>query len=323
MKLDALAGNAALKNQLSAQAGTRGLSHAYLISGPAGSGKATLARLLSAALVCTDPGEVPCGVCPGCKKALGGIHPDVIHVDLLEDKREILVDQARQMRSDAFIRPNEADRKVYVVHHADTMNAYAQNAILKLLEEGPAYAAFLLLCENPGSLLPTIRSRCEGLSLTPVSTREAGDWLAARFPDVDPARRQQAALDCGGILGRAVRALEGEGESETIPPAAQKLLALAAGGDELALAGFCISLEKWKREEVAALLGAAIGLLREALLMQAGAQAPEGPELARVAALPQKRLLSWAQALEKLRRATQFNVGVGHLCGALCAALSR
>ena len=323
MKLDSLAGNAALKSQLSAQAVSRGLSHAYLISGPAGSGKATLARLLSAALVCTGPGEIPCGTCPGCKKALGGIHPDVIHVDLLEDKREILVDQARQMRSDAFIRPNEADRKVYVVHHADTMNAYAQNAILKLLEEGPAYAAFLLLCENPGSILPTIRSRCEGLSLTPVSPREAEDWLSARFPDADPARRERAARNCEGILGRAVRELEGEGESETVPPAAQTLLSLAAGGDELALAGFCISLEKWKREDLAALLSAAIGLLREALLIQAGAQAPGGPELAPVAALPQKRLLAWARELEELRRATQFNVGVGHLCGALCAALSR
>ena len=74
---------------------------------------------------------------------------------------------------------------------------------------------------------------------------------------------------------------------------------------------------------LAALLGAAIGLLREALLIQAGAQAPSGPELAPVAALPQKRLLAWARELEELRRATQFNVGVGHLCGALCAALSR
>lgn len=322
MKLDSLAGNAALKSQLSAQAHTRGLSHAYLISGPAGSGKTTLARLLSAALVCTGPGEAPCGICPGCRKALGGIHPDVIQVDLLEGKREILVDQARQMRSDAFIRPNEADRKVYVVHRADTMNAYAQNAILKLLEEGPAYAAFLLLCENPGALLPTIRSRCEALALTPVSGEEARAYLAARFPDADPARLAQAARDCEGILGRAVRALEGEAVDETVLPAALRLLTLAAGGDELALAGFCISLEKWKREELAALLETGVGLLREALAAQTGARTPTHREVEALAALPRKRLLTWAQALEELRGATQFNVGAGHLCGALCAALS-
>lgn len=321
MKLDSLAGNAALKSQLSAHSAGRGLSHAYLISGPAGSGKATLARLLAAAMVCTGPGEAPCGLCPGCRKALGGIHPDVIHVELLEDKREILVDQARQMRSDAFIRPNEAPRKVYVVHHADTMNDHAQNAILKLLEEGPAYAAFLLLCENPGSLLTTIRSRCESLALTPVTVGEAEAFLAGRFPDADPARRSQAARDCEGILGRAVRALEGE-EGAGVLPTAHELLSLAAGRDELALARFCISLEKWKREEVADLLEAEIGLLREALAAQAGARAQAGPDIDRAAALPRKRLLGWAQALEELRQAARFNVGVGHLCGALCAALS-
>lgn len=321
MKLDSLAGNAALKGQLSAQAAGRGLSHAYLISGPEGSGKATLARLLSAALVCTGSGEAPCGACPGCKKALGGIHPDVIHVDLLEDKREILVDQARQMRSDAFIRPNEAERKVYVVHHADTMNAHAQNAILKLLEEGPAYAAFLLLCENPGSLLPTIRSRCEGLALTPLTLGETEAYLTGRFPDADPTRLRQAARDSGGILGRAIKALAG-GEGETITPAAHQLLSLAAQGDELALAGFCISLEKWKRDEVAALLETEIGLLRDVLAVQAGAEVQRGGDMAQAARLPRKRLLGWAQALEELRGAAQFNVGVGHLCGALCAALS-
>ena len=172
MKLDTLSGNAALKRQLSAQAQGRGLSHAYLISGPNGSGKRTLAALLSAAMVCTGKGEAPCGVCPGCKKALGGIHPDIIHVDFLEGKREILVEQVRQMRSDAWIRPNEGARKVYIIHSAQTMNPSAQNAILKLLEEGPAYAAFLLIANNPGGLLQTVRSRCEELALAPAEEPE-------------------------------------------------------------------------------------------------------------------------------------------------------
>ena len=79
MKLERLAGNAALKRQLSAQAEGRGLSHAYLISGPAGSGKRTLARLLAAAMVCPGAGEKPCGGCAACRKVFGGIHPDVIH----------------------------------------------------------------------------------------------------------------------------------------------------------------------------------------------------------------------------------------------------
>lgn len=171
MKLEQLAGNEALKRQLSAQAKGRGLSHAYLISGPAGSGKRTLSRLLAAAMVCTGEGEAPCGICPGCKKALGGIHPDIMVLG--EEDKEITVGQARTVRSDAYIRPNEGERKVYLLEEADQMNPSAQNAMLKLLEEGPAYAAFLLLAENAGGLLQTVRSRCEELSLIPAG--EPGD----------------------------------------------------------------------------------------------------------------------------------------------------
>ena len=83
------------------------------------------------------------------------------------------MDQVRQLRADAYIRPNEGERKVYLLEGADRMNASAQNAMLKLLEEGPAYAAFLLLAENGGGVLQTVRSRCEELSLTPVPPGEA------------------------------------------------------------------------------------------------------------------------------------------------------
>lgn len=149
MSFHTLAGNAPLKRQLSAQMQGRGLSHAYLISGPAGSGKHTLARLMAAAMVCTGEGERPCGVCSACKKALQGIHPDIITAG--EGDKPISVGQARLLRSDAYIRPNEAPRKVYILPNAQEMNPSAQNALLKLLEEGPVYAAFLLLAENSGS----------------------------------------------------------------------------------------------------------------------------------------------------------------------------
>ena len=105
--------------------------------------------------------------CPECRKILAGIHPDVITVSPAEGKREILIDQARALRADAYIRPNEAARKVYLIDPADSMNAAAQNTLLKVLEEGPPYAAFLLLAEQTGGLLATIRSRCETLALPP------------------------------------------------------------------------------------------------------------------------------------------------------------
>ena len=135
MNLTRLAGNAPLKRQLELETARRGLSHAYILSGPAGSGKRTLAGLLAAALVCDRRGgALPCLSCAGCRKAEGGIHPDIVRVG--DDGKDISVAQVRALRADAYIRPNETERKVYILENAQTMNASAQNAMLKLLEEG-------------------------------------------------------------------------------------------------------------------------------------------------------------------------------------------
>lgn len=145
------------------------LSHAYIISGPSKPERLALARHLAAAYVCTGEGERPCGVCPGCRKAEGEIHPDIIRLTVLEGKRDILVEQIRRLRADAYIRPNEAVRKVFLIEDAQAMNENAQNALLKVLEEGPSYLSFLFLTEHPQQLLSTIRSRCETLSLVPLN----------------------------------------------------------------------------------------------------------------------------------------------------------
>ena len=129
MNLTRLAGNAPLKRQLELETARRGLSHAYILSGPAGSGKRTLAGLLAAALVCDRRGgALPCLSCAGCRKAEGGIHPDIVRVG--DDGKDISVAQVRALRADAYIRPNEAERKVYILENAQTMNASAQNAML-------------------------------------------------------------------------------------------------------------------------------------------------------------------------------------------------
>lgn len=141
------------------------LSHAYIVSGPAKSETRALADCLAAAYVCSGEGSKPCGVCPDCRKAKGEIHPDIIRLTVPEDKRFITVEQVRRLRADAYVRPNEAQRKVFIIEDAQAMNDSAQNALLKVLEDGPSYLAFLLLVENPQQLLPTIRSRCETLSL--------------------------------------------------------------------------------------------------------------------------------------------------------------
>ena len=139
------------------------LSHAYMLIGPEGPERVEAARKLAAALLCSGD-KPPCGQCRDCRKVLSGVHPDVTLVSRQEgDKglhREILVDQIRQVTSDAVVAPNEADRKVYVITQADRMNVQAQNALLKALEDPPGHVCFILCAAAADGLLPTVRSRC-------------------------------------------------------------------------------------------------------------------------------------------------------------------
>lgn len=166
------------------------LSHAYLITGGSPDSRRALARRMAAAYLCGEK-DAPCGSCRHCRKVAAAIHPDVSVTAPLPDKREIAVDQIRALRTDVYIRPNEGDRKVYIIDPADLMNDNAQNALLKVLEEGPSYAAFLLLAEQPGRLRETVRSRCETLSLPPEgrgsdpALREKGEELARMLVTAD------------------------------------------------------------------------------------------------------------------------------------------
>ena len=200
MRFDGFFGNEALQQRLSASFAAGKVSHCYLIAGPVGSGKRTLATILAAAMQCTGGGDVPCRACTACRKVFSGTHPDVITVDEPE-KKTVSVDLVREARADAFIRPNEGRRKIYILPRAQDFGPAAQNALLKLLEEPPQYAAFLLLATNPGALLPTIRSRAVQLSLCAVPREAAMQVLRAKFPDRDEATLRAAYDASGGFLG--------------------------------------------------------------------------------------------------------------------------
>ena len=130
------------------------LSHAYIASGE-------LADRLTMAVVCPgNGGKKPCMSCAHCDKARRRIHPDITYVDVLPDKREIVVDQIRELKKDVISVPNDSEKKAYVIDSADLMNRNAQNAFLQMLEEPPAHAVFILRTGNPAALLPTVRSRC-------------------------------------------------------------------------------------------------------------------------------------------------------------------
>lgn len=174
------------------------LSHAYIITGGVEESRRDCARHLAAAYLCEER-TAPCGMCRHCVKVEKNIHPDVYVLSPAEDKREIVADQARALRTDAYIRPNEGERKVYVIDPAESMNSTAQNALLKVLEDGPGYTAFLLLAEQPGRLLETIRSRCETIALPPEE--------AMPDPELEGKAKELAELLLHGSEWEVARAL--------------------------------------------------------------------------------------------------------------------
>ena len=161
-------------------AGEDRLSHAVILTGR---GDLTAAaRFLAAAHVCEGT-DRPCLRCRHCRKVLEGIHPDVIPV-LDTEHKELTVEAVRALRKDVYIRPNEARRKVYVVSDCRQLNQRDQDVLLKVVEEGPPYAAFIFCADAPAALLETVRSRCALLKYdgedAPLSDGTAG--CAVRLP---------------------------------------------------------------------------------------------------------------------------------------------
>ncbi len=179
------------------------VSHAYIIASENVQIRENTAMELARMLLCRQGGEAACGVCPECKRVAAGVHPDLITIERLTDdkgkpKREIVVDQIRSMAADAWIRPQQAERKVYLIKDAGMMNQQAQNCALKTLEEPPSYAAFILCAGSAEELLSTVRSRC-------VVIRPAAEAVRVE----SPAAREYVSLAAGGDHFRLCRFFSG------------------------------------------------------------------------------------------------------------------
>ena len=153
------------------------VSHAYIFNGDKGTGKKTLADAFAMTLQCSGEGERPCGECHSCKQAMSGNHPDIIYVRH-EKPTSIGVEDIRdQLTGDIQIRPYNGKYKIYIIADAEKMTVQAQNAILKTIEEPPAYAVIILLTTNDQIFLDTIRSRCVTLNLKPVPDERVKEYL--------------------------------------------------------------------------------------------------------------------------------------------------
>lgn len=258
------------------------LSHALLFTGPGD--RLSAARFAAAAFQCSAAAEVrPCGVCPACRKVRENIHPDVLTVQDSQHKN-IAVEVIREVRKDAYIRPNEGARKVYLFPDCALLTEQDQNVLLKLVEEGPPYAAFLFCAENPAAVLQTLRSRCVELKLYPSAA------AAESNADGEELCRCLARRKRGSVAELAVR----------------------------------LEKKRLTREDLAVLLQRSHALCAQALLLLYG-QPPESGDR-EIAELLGKRLtnleiMRTIEILKKYYRECGYNVGPGHVLGALAAEL--
>ena len=266
------------------QAATRGtLTHALLVTG-AGQ-RETLARYAAAAMECSSEGERPCLRCESCRRVMEGIHPDVITVRD-DQHKSIAVDVVRQIRQDAYIRPNQGQRKVYLFPDCALLTPQDQNVLLKIVEEGPPYAAFLFCAANAAAVLQTLRSRCVELKLHP----------------------------------------DGAPEAREVSDAGDELIRLLASFRRGAAAEWAARLEKRRmtREELSAMLERGRAVCAEALLRAYGCQGDgSGGQLASAVAknLTKRQIMGTIELLEKYRGECVYNVGPSHVLGALAVEL--
>lgn len=181
------------------------ISHAFLISAHAQSGKRMFATMLAQFFLCETPhGHVACGRCGACLLSEAGNNPDFTIVEPEEKSKIIKIDQIRELKQFIETSSHAFGRRIILIDSAENLNINAANALLKGLEEPPADVIFLLLSDRPKSVLPTISSRCRALKLPNPSTPQSLQWLATQAPET-LSEDLEFALDYA--QGRPLKAL--------------------------------------------------------------------------------------------------------------------
>jgi DNA polymerase-3 subunit delta' len=261
------------------------MTHAWLITGPPGSGRSTAAVAFAAALQCPDHG---CGTCSICTTAIAGSHPDV---DLVRSETlSYGVDDAEELIKKAFLMPADAPWHIVVIEDGDRLTPAAANMLLKVLEEPPPHLVWLLCAPSPEDVLATIRSRTRSVHLRTPSTGEVAEALRERY-GVDPAMAAFAARASQGHIGRA-RALAVDEEARR---RRQEVLRIPGGLRDLSSCFVAAEELLAMATEDAASITDALDVAEEESLMRAYGAGAEGVTKARFDKLADR-------ALKDLRR---------------------
>ncbi|MBI3388589.1 MAG: DNA polymerase III subunit delta' [Deltaproteobacteria bacterium] len=268
MTFAAVRGHARAIAQLQAAHARERLAHALLITGLEGIGKQRLANAMATWLACTAGAGDACGQCSGCRQMAAGTHPDMRIVTVPSGKKDIRIDAVRGLRSFMQLTPLNAPYKVAIIHDAHALNLNAQNALLKTLEEPPPRSLLILVTHSPGTLLPTVRSRCQRIPCAPLPDSVVVDILGTHGVPADEAR--VAAAYAEGSPGRALQ-LRGElgarrqqllNNLAELPTAgyvrATQMIHDATGRDEPTLP--LALIWSWYRDQAVVAAGADVGL---------------------------------------------------------------
>ncbi len=215
-------GQEQIKEHLQNAISTGKVSHAYILNGEKSSGKEFIAKVFAMTLQCEQGGAEPCNECRSCKQAVSKNQPDIIYVSH-EKPNTISVDDIRaQVNNDVAIKPYSSKHKIYIINEAEKMTPQAQNAILKTLEEPPAYAVIMLLVSNVNTLLPTILSRCVVLNMKPVRDEQVKKFLMEEL-QIPDYKADVCVAFARGNVGKA-KLLAASEEFENVKSEALSLL---------------------------------------------------------------------------------------------------
>lgn len=209
MSFQAIEGQERVKQTLQNSLRTNKVSHAYIFTGPPGTGRRAMARAFAKALYCEKQTGDACGECLACRKVEHGNHPDLHIVE--PDGASIKIEQIRELQKQFAYRASASGIKIYILHDADKMTTQAANSLLKFLEEPASRVVAILVTDNGNALLPTIRSRAQSIPFMPLSKER---MAAALLQEGHPAVLVQAAVRLAAGTEAARELVQGNGFAE-------------------------------------------------------------------------------------------------------------
>lgn len=298
-------------------------SHAYIVDGAVGIGKLDFALFCASAMLCTES-DKPCGVCANCRKIKNGDHPDVF---IIGREKTAAIADVRELIRRASLKPNDADKQIFIVCNAGKLRDESQNALLKLFEEPPETVAIFLLTESRSSLLPTVLSRGQRIRLDGLTEPEMRERLSESFPTASLGEIADAISVSAGNFGAAKKYLAKENAS--VRAKAEKIFIYAVNRQTYELANALI-LSKYKRDQLGAILSELVVIAVEAEKRKYGINgiAFDNEECARAAEKASKRALAAMSevaqlAVISLENNANVNVTASKLSLDLVTAASR